>query len=73
MARKPDWWPAWLPECDADGHELAPGKVNLTPVFCDCEGAGEGRTHVTYRCRINGCSAEALWPPEHTGPKRDQR
>lgn len=66
---RPDWWPAWLPDRCSKGHELAPGLVSLTWVSCDCPGA-ENDGHQTYRCRQ--CRA-AFWPPEHTGPVRDQR
>jgi hypothetical protein len=64
------WWP-WVPDQCANGHELAPGKVSLPWVFCDCEGATNGG-HTVVCCRVIGCRAEA-WPPEHIGPARDQR
>ena len=70
MANRPDWWPAWLPERDDAGHELAPGAVSISWVFCDCPGA-LGGGHNVYHCRKD--CRQQHWPPEHTGPKRNQR
>lgn len=70
MAGRPDWWPAWLPEVDDAGHKLAPGKVSISWVSCNCSGA-RGGGHNIYFCR-QGCP-DKHWPDEHTGPERDQR
>lgn len=62
----------WVPARDANGHELGPGKVNLTFMHCDCPAVTDGRGHQTVRCRVVGCKAAPILPLGCTGPK-DQR
>jgi hypothetical protein len=58
-----DAWP-WVPERDAAGHPLGPGKINLSWQFCTCPAAGEAGGHHSVRCRVPGCHAPAIRPPE---------
>ncbi len=66
----PDDWPSWIPPTCAAGHQLVPGQINYSWVPCRCPGAGDGRSggtgHHVVTCRVLGCRAPALWPPEHT-------
>jgi hypothetical protein len=65
-------WP-WVPAKDACGHPLGPGLVNFSYVACKCPAATDDRGHQQVLCRIDGCPAPPIYPPEHTGTVGDQR
>src|SRR5262245_42446384 len=63
----PDW--AWIPEADANGHPLGPGAVSFSFVMCQgCPATLDGRGHFVVGCRVIGCDAPPIPPPEHLGP-----
>lgn len=62
----------WIPAACPNGHELGPGRLSLSWVWCDCQRARAGANgHHNVYCRIDGCH-EGTAPPGCTGPK-DQR
>lgn len=62
---------SWIPGTCANGHELGPGKLSLSWVWCTCKQPASNGHHVAY-CRVDGCGAEPRRPPGCSSV-RDQR
>jgi hypothetical protein len=72
MVNRPGWWPSWLPETDDAGHEFVAPRARSSWMACSCPGTDDTKGHFVWWCGTLGCSAR-VWPPEHSGPARNQR